>query len=162
MNEIERLTRAIGEYNSLIDIHKKSVEECINQIAELKKADEVKPVFPDDGIDCSWLHIDSMKTAHNYGLTAETDEELTEIESRLEARKHIIEAINVANKGDNGFNEERLLLVWNHDENELGFIGERQRQHCEQGMYINSSLDANSLAFRKDIIDACKILFGIK
>ena len=81
-----------------------SVGVLIGELEKLKKEDEVKPVFPVNG--AIYHGYATSKDSHKYGLTADDIDGSQRIKEWLEARAYVIEAINKANGGDNGFKSE--------------------------------------------------------
>ena len=153
MNEIEKVSKKLNTVSELLQQNISIVDSLIDEVAALKKADEIKPVFPDD-LDCHWLHVDDIETAHDYGLTAGSDEKCSEIESWLEARKYIIETINKANKGDNGFKPETANYYVYRERDTLSayydWNSDEKIQKFEDKLYIRTSKEAARLVDDKE------------
>ena len=80
-----------------------SVGVLIGELEKLKKEDEVKPVFPDGD---TWYVNNTKTNAKSLGLSAYSQQCLLHMIRKMEARAYVIEAINKANGGDNGFKSE--------------------------------------------------------
>ena len=114
--QIAVLQKEIDKDLSVITSIEYAIEMRTGKIDELKKESEIKPVFPDwgDRVDSSiWGIFGGKVTVVNFrtdidslreiGLTFYSKEGAEKELARKEARKFVIEAINKANKGDNGF-----------------------------------------------------------
>ena len=116
--ELEKLIESSFEkFNEVVQAAREDLDELVNncnsEIVELKKQDEVKPVFPDYvPLETTFVMVANSDIggafAKEIGLTAHNEEGRMEICARLTARAYVIEAINKANKGDNGFKVGRL------------------------------------------------------
>ena len=171
MNEIEKLEDANKAIWLEISKLSNQAVDNVDRIADLKKEQEVKPVFPEAGCgDFDWIIIERGETAFNLGMTAKDDDGITKIANQMKARKHIIEAINVANKGDNGFhtNNENWFIVIDHTNPSLitprksAWLTPRKSawlQSFEPGFYMRERPNADFIA---DLTPYYKTVFGIE
>ena len=132
------------------------------ELAELKKETVIEPVFPKYGP--RHRGYSESDTAYKCGLTDYSVDGSSKIKAWLEARAFVIEAINQANKGNNGFKlgEPNNLITFNHD------TGQFEQTHwgCLQGsedcLYIRSIDIANNLLKCEKFQDAYKKMLGIE
>jgi len=137
-----------------------SVGVLIGELEKLKKEDEVKPVFPP--AKHGWRIAVNENTAESIGLTTYGQPSLRAMMKRMEARAYVIEAINKANGGDNGFKSEG---------DNYCVVNERGRLCCDQ--WVGMQFAEPSYYFRTksgcidtlkcDMFeDAYKTMLGIK
>ena len=161
--EILALEKEIAEGLSLIDRIDSTVNRARTKIEELKKESEVKPVFP-VGDDCAYyVSVTGPNQALKLGLSARNKTAQTYIIKWLEARAYVIEAINKANCGDNGFKigEENNIINFNHETGELRRTDFSKFQIHENLLYIRSVDAALELLKNGVFVYAYKIMLGI-
>jgi hypothetical protein len=156
MNEIEKFEIKINKIDE-------TLIEMRVELAEMKKEDEVKPVFPTEldpikgGVDI--IHLNSVEQAASMGLTGYGTLPIVEW---LTARAYIIEEINKANKGDNGFKSEgeNWYVYCGYDSVGRFFNPHlAERQSTESGMYFRAK---PSLEIIHDLAPYYKVLFEAK
>lgn len=167
--KIAELENLISTGLDLIGVLNSKVNLADIEVDKLKKEDEVKPVFPD------YVHSETTyvmvanndlggSTAKDLGLTAYNEEGRLKIYEWLKARKFVIEAINRANGGDNGFkpDEENYCLLYSHSEQRtLDYINiDNQTQDNE--FYFRDLTVMLKLGMCPNFITAFKTMRGIK
>jgi len=163
MNEIEGV-EALENENQSIELTIMRLQDDIvsnkNTIEELKKADEVKPMF---GEDCDYIVcIQSTNDAVKLGLCSKTQAGRNNILLWLEARKYITETINQANKGDNGFKPgeynfyvyRNITVLTNKTTVNIMYDWDSvsTAQRLEDKLYLRSSKEAARLVDDKEFI----------
>lgn len=174
MNEIEELEQVIKNLDESMEsserrysAYTKLMVQHQDSLAELKKSDEVKPVFPKDGYRCD-VNGQLIETINsNYSAVGEVfnkAEEATGSHKRKKARKYIIEAINKANKGNNGFKARcfNFYIGFSHNANKLYITSNMVYQTGEGKFYIRKKSEAERLFMDDEFISNCKIYFEVK
>lgn len=169
-DKIKELESKIERMKSDMEVIVKSYNDLMG---EVKKESEIKPVFGGNHM-CDFLGVaynvnellsdDARKVATSAGLTFDSDELAIEDHERKKARKYVIEAINQANRGDNGFNRDidNFLLEYNHigekfDINSYVFV-----QSNDDYEYIRTEAAAQELLKDDKFVNAYKLMKGIK
>ena len=163
MREIERLEREIKEGLSLIDRIHSAIDDAIEKVDKLKKEDEVKPVFPVVG--AKYHGYSDHEDAYKYGLTADDVEGSQRIKEWLTARAYVIEAINKANGGDNGFKSGQCNFIITVDttKDSDGEIDScNDYQNAENAVYFRDEEGANKLFCDSEFMENYKTMLGIK
>ncbi len=165
MREIERLEREIKEGLSLIDRIHSAIDDGIEKIGELKKEDEVNPVFPEDGQESFYVSPRGEYAASKLGLSFYSQAAKDAGERWLEARKYVIEAINQANGGDNGFKSGQCNFIITVDttKDSDGEIDScNDYQNAENAVYFRDEEGANKLFCDSEFMENYKTMLGIK
>lgn len=143
------------------------------EIERLKKADEkVKPLFPSSNsyrvLGDGTYHLDDRLSANaghaRQGNTAYTPNAAEKISLQQAARAYCLEAINQANRGDNGFkvDESNALHGWHHHEKKIMTDFEGSFQSEESGCYLRSGDEAERLQDNPEYVKNWKIAKGIE
>jgi hypothetical protein len=169
--KIARLEENIKLRESIIERYRREMEAKYEKLEQLKKEDEVKPVFPVNR-SCGdvWIaDIDVTRAGCGGGLvsraaivgkTFNSKDDADESVAISQARAYVIEAINKANNGDNGFKvgEDNYFYFYKHDMQSLGWTA---REDCQ---FLDSDLSCRDISLLDDaeFKDNYKIMLGIK
>lgn len=176
------LEKEITEGLSLIGRIDNAIERANDKLNELKK-DEVKPVFPveKECDDYMWVvnRGDTNRVTNplsnelpkltKSGQTFRSCEDAERELSRMQARAYVIEAINRANGGDNGFKAGEInYLVCIDPSNGLGaYHGINPSEDYSylfvpNELYIRSVSEAKRLRADEEFVSNYKTMLGIK
>ena len=156
-----------------------SVGVLISEIGKLKKSEEVNPVFPNrdnckshvwgiannvilpfpESYTDNWIDESSK-----LGMTFYSEREVYDDIDRKKAQAYVIEEINKANKGDNGFKpyEKNFHLSLSHGSREVEIYFMDNMQSLNDYEYIRSREAAKKLLKNDKFVDAYKLMKGIK
>jgi len=150
---------------------KQQIEEMKAEVERLEKESEkVKPLFPI--VNCYkvesngmfGLALFSVELASRQGSTAYTIEGAGKISEQRAARVRVLEAINQANKGDNGFKAGgfNTAYYYYHEANRLQEMPMHNIQEQECGYYFRKTSEAKRLASDPDFVKDWKLAKGIE
>ena len=151
-----------------------ALEVFNGQIEKLKKDDEVKPVFPEvDGwhIDNFSVYKTKESSSHGFimnlgliGMTFNSEEDARAEVERMTARAYVIEAINKANGGDNGFKfcENNSFCEYCHHDEIFTVDDYEGVQSQDPWEYFRRNADAYELLKSDEFVAALKTVKGIK
>jgi hypothetical protein len=177
MSTIEDVKKQIDALQKRQTKNMETLMKAFNDLVdEAKKKNEVKPVFPnrdnwdgiiygiESGVIDEIVWTDDVSKLLKYGLTFRTKEDAGKELKRQEARKYVIEAINKANKGDNGFNYGRggYLLEYGHRSEKFIMFHYGNTQSGDDCEYIRTKEASENLLKDDIFIDAYKTMKGIK
>jgi len=156
-----------------------SVGVLISEIGKLKKSEEVNPVFPNrdnckshvwgiannvilpfpESYTDNWIDESSK-----LGMTFYSEREVYDDIDRKKAQAYVIEEINKANKGDNGFKVgiSNYLLEYYHTLSVFSCEKYTYTQSNDDYEYIRSREAAKKLLKNDKFVDAYKLMKGIK
>jgi hypothetical protein len=164
----------IAELEKSIDYCRRSIEsqtETMNieseQLKQLKKEAAVKAVFPsgpeNNGGIC-YAYFKGAKRASQLGLSEYGDKK--NIEKWLEARAHVIEAINQANGGRGKFeaNDDNFYFTFDARDNSFHYSNETTMKTLHDDFYLHHSKEqeAGNLIGDLTFMQNYKIMSEIK
>jgi hypothetical protein len=172
----------IAELEKSIDYCRRSIEsqtETMNieseQLKQLKKEAEVKPVFPNRencnetiysfDVDSEAYEVcgaeDTVRLSKR-GMTFSSSDCCMDGLDRARARAYVIEAINKSNRGNNGFNagEKNYYFAW--DGSAIDFGVEQSTVCCERALYVRSEIATRGLLASLEFCKQYKKMLGIK
>lgn len=164
MNNKEQIAKEkenIQYCKAAVESYTNTMNESLKNLERLEKDGEVKPVFPaNDGKGHDFVIVPNFGEGARMGLTARSEKECDRMIARMKARAYVIEAINKANGGLNGFiyGKDNYFYTYRHQTESIDWLLEDANQQVESCLFCRNL----TLIDNEEFKSAYKTMLGIK